>query len=1103
MTRLPIPVRFLRAAVLTAVALAGCDSAPDALAPAQPADVTVKMDFLHKPLPDIPLPNDIATRFDANAATRRRINASMVAPTSFERLTREKVDELDGWGTFTPITVPFTGAIDLPGVVTAHHGDDYAFADDLVYVVNITKNSPDYGKPVALDVGNGNYPVTLEDRDGFWEHDARGQTLSLLFEEENEDANGNGKLDPGEDTDLDGKLDLPNRLPGLKPAQDDLVGRANALMTFYERETNTLMLRPLIPLRERETYAVVVTRRLKDANGKQVGSPYEGVNHAAQTEALQPLVAVLAEKRPEYGGLALKDLAFAWSFTTGSMTTDIVAVRDGLYGYGAQKHLAKEFPPDLELLHEAWDTEDARKSAKPLPPNLFVVPGEKMIDILRLVSVADIGLSINEKTIYGKRYIESLQYVDYHLFGSYRTPRLFRRQDAQGNYLSYNQMSWPADMDRVPAKADSERVTFWLAVPRKEVSPRKDGKPAGVVLLGHGYTGSKIVAAEFSGYFARHGLATLAIDNVSHGVDLFGPDIMGTVDLVFGGMGLNGLIDGLLDNRSWDQDLDGKEDSGGDFWTAYAFHTRDVVRQTAVDYMQVMRILRAFDGKRTWAFDANHDGAVDGKDLAGDFDGDGKVDVGGADAVIGMTGSSLGGMMAAFTGGVEPHLSAVVPVCAGGGLSDIGIRSIQGGVREAVELRVMGPLYVGYPQTGGACGTDTACVLVKQVVPRLNGTARVDVAKMVPLAPGDTVLGENLATGELDCAILRDGGAFRVGIASDVNRAKPQRHRLSFFKGNAFVPGLRDPDRGKACTLRSGVNPVTVLERFDFDVDFHFQSAPLTFKKGELLAPIAEGLGLHRARPELRRFIGFAQLALDPGDPAVAAKHFLSDDLKMATGEVVQTHAVVVNTIGDMNVPVSTGTAIGRAAGLVDFATKVPAWGNRTANQVLIDQKVLEAVDVIPHFKSADGKGVLFDPEDLSNSGALGLDGDGQYALGYDGYTAPRLSPPLHTQMVRDDPHGGVSGTFFPYVIPTGKHDLDMPGDHTDRLIKLCGQLADQGKTAPVCEKAKTDGHFDQGALVLEAIAYYLASGGKTWPLNPCQSTWTCPDIPPPPAARK
>ena len=42
---------------------------------------TVRFDAFHKPLPEVPLPNDFATRFDPSSPTKRRINASMVGPT--------------------------------------------------------------------------------------------------------------------------------------------------------------------------------------------------------------------------------------------------------------------------------------------------------------------------------------------------------------------------------------------------------------------------------------------------------------------------------------------------------------------------------------------------------------------------------------------------------------------------------------------------------------------------------------------------------------------------------------------------------------------------------------------------------------------------------------------------------------------------------------------------------------------------------------------------------------------------------------------------------------------------------------------------------------
>ena len=1080
-------------AVSCGIVLWGCSDDPAGLAASQAAAVTVKVDFEHRPLPEMPLPNDLATRFDATSATKRRINASLVAPTSFERITRQKADQLDGWGVFTPITVPFTGLIDLPGVIAAHQGDDYAQANDLVYVIDVTPGSKTFGKPATLDVGSGNYPATLKDVGGYWEYDARGDSLSILFDEANEDKNGNGTLDDGEDTDLDGVLDVPNYLPGKDAKQPDLAARSKALMTFYERETNTLIMRPLQPLRERTTYAVVVTRRLKDAKGQPVGSPYATVNHLGQTDALHPLLSILDSKPKELGGLTLQDVAFAWTFTTGSIYADITAVRDGLYGFGPQAHLAADFRPDMKVLHAVYD-KMVDGDGKKVGPNLFVISGEKMLNLLTLMGMQIKELGMDPSTDFGKRAIESLKYVDYHVIGSYETPMLLPRKDHDGNWLSYNEMVWPPDLDRHTAPAKPELVTFWMAVPRKEVSPRKDGKPAGLAIIGHGYTGSKLTTAQFAGYFARHGMASLCIDDVSHGIAINKGDAATASDIL-GSLGFPGVMKAILTNRSWDQDLDGAEDPGADFWTSYAFHTRDVVRQSAVDYMQLVRIFRAFDGKRTWNFDSNGDGKIDTTDIAGDFDGDGQVDVGGKDAPIGMTGSSLGGMMSAMVGGLEPQISAVLPVCAGGGLSDIGMRSLQGGVREAVVLRVMGPLYVGFPGADG--------VTVKAVVPHLNGTERMPVATMTAMQPGDSVLAENLDNGEYDCAVIREGGAFRVALASDVDRSKPQRHRLTFYKGQAFQTGVRDAVKAKACLLKPGHVAVQTIDKFGFDVKYHFQSGPISFQKGAFLSPIAEGLGLHRARPELRRFLGFAQLILDPGDPAVMMPRGVSGEQKYATGEVVNTHAIIISTIGDMNVPASTGTSIGRASGLLDWVTKRPEWGNRTANQVLIDEHVLDAVDLIKHFVTPKGDGVLFDPEDLSGSAALAEAATTVYPLGYDGYWAPRLAVPLHNYLIGDDKRGGISGSFFPYVRPTGKHDLDFPGEQTDRIAKLCKDLADKGQSSAVCERAKSGDIFDHGALVLEGMCKFLASGGKTWTLDKCQNTWSCPDVPPTPKPRE
>ncbi|MCO4764333.1 MAG: hypothetical protein KC502_22675, partial [Myxococcales bacterium] len=697
----------------------GCvENAPEGLQAAQPADVVIKMDFMHRPLPELPLPNDLATIYDADSPTKRRINASLVAPTAFEKRTRRRIDQLDGWGVYTPITIPMTGLIDLKGLMAAHHGDDFAFANDVVYVIDLTPGSPTYGKPHPLDIGNGNFPGHLERLNYYWGSDSRGDTISLLFEEHDEDTDGDGKLSEGEDTDLDGLLDKPNYLPGITAAdtKGDLVKRADALMTFYERESNTLILRPLVPLRERTTYAVVVTRRMKDAAGKPVGSPFEWVHHLGQTDALAKLPDVLAGAGDTLGGLAMSDVAFAWTFTTGSVTSDIVAVREGLYGRGVQRHLKDEFEPKVTL-NELHDKQPSKKYE-----SKWTMSGETFATVAKLIAQA--GVVNLGGPVQKKRYETALKYVGYHVFGTYKSPRLYPIKGEDGSVLDYNDQVWPPNLTRNKAPAYAEDVTFWMSTPRKEATAT--GKPLGVVILGHGYGGSKTEMFNFHNFLNQMGLAVLAIDNASHGFTVDGEDKEKLTE-VFTLLGIGKLATALTSNRSLDQNLDGREDSGADFWSAYAFHTRDVVRQTAVDYMQLVRVLRSWDGKKRWEHDINGNGVAD--DIAGDLDGDGTVDVGGAMPIT-MTGASLGGIMSAIMGGLEPEIEATVPIAGGAGLTDVGIRSTQGGVKEAVTLRVMGPIYVGKPEA-----KKDGKVHIQTIVPNLNRTAEVVVAAV----PADAV----------------------------------------------------------------------------------------------------------------------------------------------------------------------------------------------------------------------------------------------------------------------------------------------------------------------------------------------------------------------------
>ncbi len=132
-----------QAPLIFALALAGCLSEePQGIAKAQTALTTVVMDFEHRPLPEIPLPNDIATRHDSTSATGRRINASLVAPTGLEGEVRELIDQLDGWGLLMPISIPFSGPLDIQSILDGQRGPELMIQLDAAFHAY---NNPIYG----------------------------------------------------------------------------------------------------------------------------------------------------------------------------------------------------------------------------------------------------------------------------------------------------------------------------------------------------------------------------------------------------------------------------------------------------------------------------------------------------------------------------------------------------------------------------------------------------------------------------------------------------------------------------------------------------------------------------------------------------------------------------------------------------------------------------------------------------------------------------------------------------------------------------------------------------------------------------------------------
>ena len=119
--------RLLTLAIILSLASAsllgacGDNQAPAGILPAQTGPgPRVMFDLDARPLPEIPLPNDLATKLDPKSVTGRRVNVSMLAPTWVERRVRRKINLLGGFGIYSPITVRFSAPLDLDNLLKRH-----------------------------------------------------------------------------------------------------------------------------------------------------------------------------------------------------------------------------------------------------------------------------------------------------------------------------------------------------------------------------------------------------------------------------------------------------------------------------------------------------------------------------------------------------------------------------------------------------------------------------------------------------------------------------------------------------------------------------------------------------------------------------------------------------------------------------------------------------------------------------------------------------------------------------------------------------------------------------------------------------------------------
>lgn len=1037
--------------LIPTVVLLACAPAPEGLAPTPDGDgPEIVFDFDRKPLPEIPFPNDLATRPDPSSPTGKRVNASMIAPTELEATARRRIDQLSGWGVYQPITVRFDAPIDLQVIYDRHRDyrngapDDYDFDNDAIYLIDVTPTSPTYLEPTPLDFGEGNFPVLLRTPQQYWEHDPKTHTHALSFETFEEDVDGNGRLDPGEDIDLDGVLDHPN-VDAREDGDPTTLDPFRDLMSFWEKETNTLVFRPIIPLREKTTYAVVITSRLKGEDGDPVRSPFEYVNHASQTQDIRPALGKLSEY-----GLDTEDVAFAWSFTTQEATADMVNLRDGLYGEGQLAWLAEDFPIGLTKLFQMVDDsspDPVNMPDAPPPANLFVLPAERLKTVLgpfAQIAFDDFGITDVDQLVVNH------DFYAYHVSGKFRAPRLLDIKKSG----TLDDRAWPSDLldPALRDEIDSHEVQFWCAIPKAQYKADPT-KPAPVVLYAHGYTSNKLEQLGLA-LHAKFGIAGCSIDAVLHGVDLgASSDVAQNLLKLYG---LGAAFEALAENRMVDIDGDGVLDVGGEFFTGYMFRTRDNLRQTLLDWLTLVRLIRAFGTMDMQ--DVNRDGVPE---KLGDFDADGTIDIGGEDAVFFASGTSLGGLMSSLLAGIEPSVVAAAPISGGAGLIDLSIRSEQGGVVEALMLRMLGPTIIGERNANGE-------TRIYQLIPNGNKDQRFEIAYRTGIEPGNVVRLTNVSTGRAHCARVmpstpppgyesyvgydsasncslndvgecrvcpdrtdpvQDGqrgtygcdlaGSFRVSIPAD----KGDELQLEVFADDSVVRVEGDE---RDCFIDDGSVPVTAIVN-------KLEVAPFVYRRKayymeDPLVALEDGYGFQRATPMLRRFLGIAQMVVEPADPAVFAVHYSRDPLTFREqGESfvkAPTNVMNVTTIGDPNVPVNTGVAIAKVAGFIELNTPDPRW-NKTPNRLIIDEGVQAGIPWMAT-RGPEWGPVLVDIDNISDStNSVPMDPAGAV----DGLLAPRTTPPLRTVVTTTGTDTGKSGIVFAMENEyEGRHGFPPPG---------------------------------------------------------------------------
>jgi hypothetical protein len=734
-----------------------------------------------------------------------------------------------------------------------------------VIVINIEPGHPREGEQIPLDLGEGFFPVQADIQE-LYGQDPNAPLGDFLFGEGN--------------------------TQGMRP--DGTLDR----ISHYEVETNTLIIRPIVPLAQGARHAVLLTRDIMgeapDGVFGPIRAPFDFKAHAAQT----PLIRTAAR----LADLPLDRLAYGWTYTTADMIEPLLIMRDGLYGEGPLKWLEGVARPGLRRINHTGVTHDAEETDNPDDPldTPYILQAEFFGALLSLVG------TISEEV----QFDLDIKAMDYVVFGSIETPNLRANPERI------------LDLDVVSGAGDAapQVVPIMVTVPKATARYKP---PFPVLFYFHGTGSTRMEALVLGEAMAKQGWATMSFDAVGHGPlvpDIFkliqdNQDTIGPLLGIFPRILATLLVpdrveefsqfevvnrDGTPNREGIEDFLDELEgiglwqeiailgrnediDNDGELATAESFFSSDPFRQCTsfwqdtVDLMQIVKQVRGFsqaavppavDNPRT----ATEDQLMPSL-LAGDFNADGVLDVGGPDVAMGVAGTSLGGFHSIIAGAVEPEITTASPIVAGGGFTDLMLRSSLREIVTRILMEVFGVLVIGCPDAESG----TLYLSVNNNSKRCrNDLAKTAFASMPLPAPGTTITLKNRRNGLISEAIANEAGGFSISVESD------EGDLLDVVVGESAF---------------------------------------------EVAAPI-DGAGYRRNTPDFRRVLAVQQHVFDRCDPI----NFIAAATQTPPRDHPITNTLMINAIGDDTVPFSTNVNLALAGGLLG---ERPQTWRRNARRIL------------------------------------------------------------------------------------------------------------------------------------------------------------------------